>query len=129
MSTSNNSQKNDSKVNVRILLASFWISQFLLWSFGDMLTILQEMGEPITETVIMVIAPSLAIIQTLMIVYSLSGNQKYARWLNLGVPVIFLLFNVQYIMEATQIWNYILGAAYVMYDLLIIWFAWKWRDE
>lgn len=94
-----------------------------------MLTILQEMGEPIIDTSIMVIAPTLAIIQTLMIVYSLSGNQKYSRWLNLGVPVIFLLFNLQYIAEASQIWNYILGAAYVMYDLLIIWSAWKWQDE
>ena len=74
MNTTTSSQTRESaqnsKVNVRILLAAFWISHFLLWSFGDMLALLQGTVEPITETVILIIAPSLAITQTLMIVYS-----------------------------------------------------------
>ncbi len=30
----------DTKVNVRILLAIFWICHFILWIFGDMFTLL-----------------------------------------------------------------------------------------
>ena len=111
----------------RIMFSAMWISHFLLWSFGDMLALLQENVEPITETVIMVIAPSLAIIQTLMIVYSLRGSSRKVRLLNMIVPFVFLLFNIQYLFESSQIWSYVLGAGYIGYNLMIIWTAWKWR--
>ena len=104
-----------------------WISHFLLWSFGDMLALLQETGEPITETAIMVIAPCLAIIQTLMVVYSLRGAPKYVRYANIVVPIMYLLFNIQYMVESSQIWSYILGAGYVAFNIMIIWTAWKWK--
>jgi branched-subunit amino acid transport protein AzlD len=106
-----------------------WISHFLLWSFGDMLALLQETTEPITETVIMVIAPSLAIIQTFMVVYSMRGSQKYVRYANIVVPFVYLLFNVQYLFESIRIWSYVLGAGYIGYNLMIIWTAWKWRAD
>lgn len=116
----------NSKVNTRIMFAALWISHFLLWSFGDMLALLQKTTEPITETVIFVIAPSLAIIQTLMIVYSLRGETRYVRWLNIGVPLVYLLFNIGYLAENSEIWNYLLGFAYIAFNLMIIWNAWKW---
>ena len=89
----------NSKVSERILLASFWICHFLLWTFGDMMSLLQEASEPITETIFMIIAPTLAITQTMMVVLSLTAKLKYIRWANLGVPLVFLLFNVQYLSE------------------------------
>jgi hypothetical protein len=118
-----------SKVNVRILFASFWICHFLLWTFGDFLSLLQGANEPITETIIMIIAPTLAVTQTIMVVLSLTAKLKYVRWANLGVPLVFLLFNVQYLSEYSEVWNYILGTAYVLYNLLIIWNAWKLSPE
>ncbi len=114
-------------MNVRMLLAAFWISHFLLWSFGDMLSLLQETAEPITETVFLIIAPVLAITQTSMVVYSLRGDPNYVRLLNLAVPLVFLLFNLGYLAESSEIWNYLLGSAYIVLNLLIIWNAWKWR--
>lgn len=94
-----------------------------------MLAILQETTVPITETVIMVIAPCLAIIQTLMIVYSLRGNPKYVRLANMVLPLVYLLFNVGYLAESSQIWNYILGSGYVAFNIMTIWTAWKWPKQ
>ena len=94
-----------------------------------MLAILQETTVPITETVIMVIAPCLAIIQTLMIVYSLRGNPKYVRLANMVLPFVYLLFNVGYLAESSQIWNYILGSGYVAFNIMTIWTAWKWPKQ
>jgi hypothetical protein len=111
------------------MFSSMWISHFLLWSFGDMLALLQETTVPITETAIMVIAPSLAIIQTLMVIYSLRGSHKYVRLSNMVVPFVYLLFNIMYLFESNQIWSYILGAGYIAYNLMIIWTAWKWKIE
>ncbi|MCW4013643.1 MAG: hypothetical protein NWF07_11715 [Candidatus Bathyarchaeota archaeon] len=121
-------QTPNSKTSTRILFSALWISHFLLWSFGDMLTLLQETGEPITETIIMVIAPSLAIIQTIMIVYSLRGAPRGVRWSNILVPLVYLLFNIQYLAESSAIWNIILGFAYIICNIMIIWNAWKWRS-
>ena len=125
------SSKNiaSNELGTRIVFSTMWISHFLLWSFGDMLALLQETVEPITETIIMVIAPSLAIIQTVMIVYSLKGSSKRVRQLNMVVPVVYLLFNIQYLFESSQIWSYVLGSGYVGYNILRIWTAWKWRSN
>ncbi|MFC1802539.1 hypothetical protein ACFL0D_01070 [Thermoproteota archaeon] len=113
----------------RILLAAFWICHFLLWTFGDMLSLLQETSEPITETIFTIIAPTLAITQTLMVVLSLKAEYKYVRIANLAVPLVFLLFNVGYLLENSEIWNYILGIAYILFNVLTIWNAWKLRTE
>lgn len=125
--TSSSTNHASNELSKRIMFSAMWISHFLLWSFGDMLALLQETVETITETVIMVIAPSLAIIQTLMIVYALKGSSKRVRQLNMVVPFVYLLFNIQYILESSQIWSYVLGTAYIGYNILIIWTAWKWR--
>ncbi|UCG70186.1 MAG: hypothetical protein JSV09_03985 [Thermoplasmata archaeon] len=117
----------DPKINVRILLAAFWISQFLLWTFGDMVSLLQHKDpEPISNDLLTFVAAPLAIIQTFMIMFSLIGKPKFVRWVNIIAAIVFLLINIGYISEAVDGWEYLLGIAYVLFDVLIIWTAWKW---
>lgn len=115
--------------NPRLTISVLWISHFLLWTFGDMLALLQGTVEPIMETAIMVVAPSLAIIQTLMIVYSLKAGIKYVRTANIVITIVFLLFNIQYVFEHSEIWAHILGVAYILCNLQVIWTAWKMPKE
>ena len=82
------------KVNIRTLLAVFWICHFILWIFGDMFTLVQEMGEPVTDTAILYIAPTTAIVLTLMVVFCLVGNPAHVRLANLIVAPLYLLFNI-----------------------------------
>jgi hypothetical protein len=118
------------RVNIRIKLAAFWICHFLLWTFGDMLSLLQETTEPITATIILVVAPTLAITQTLMVVFTLIGEHKFVRLANLIVTPVFLLFNIGYLGEpGSKVWNYLLGLAYILFTVLIIWHAWKWPKQ
>ncbi len=120
----------DPKINVRILLAAFWISHFLLWTFGDMVALLQHKNpDPIDNNLILVVAASLAVTQTLMIVFSLVGKPKLVRLVNIIIPIVFLLFNLGYISEAVDGWEYILGIFYVLFNVLIIWTAWKWPQK
>jgi hypothetical protein len=120
----------DSKVNIRIVLAALWASHFLLWTFGDMMSLLQETTEPVKDTVILIIAPTTAIVQASMIVFNLIGPAKYVRVANIVVAIVYLLFNIGYLGEPdSEGWNYYLGVAYVMFTLLIIWHAWKWPTQ
>jgi hypothetical protein len=118
------------KINVRILLATFWISHFLLWTFGDMVALLQHKNpEPVSNDLLLFVAAPLAVIQTLMIVFSLIGKPKFVRLANIIVPIVFLLFNLGYLSEAVDGWEYLLGIVYVLFNVLMIWTAWKWPTQ
>ena len=117
------------RVNIRILLAAFWMCHFMLWTFGDMFSLLQEMGEPLTETVLLIIAPTTAIVQALIVVFCLVGRPPYVRLANLIVAPLYLLFNIGFFVDATQGWEYYLGVFYVLFNALIIWRAYKWPTD
>lgn len=119
----------DPKVNIRTLLAVFWICHFILWIFGDMFTLLQEMGEPTTSTSVQFVAPTTAIVLTLMVVFSLVGRPTHVRLTNLIVAPVYLLFNIGFFIDAAQGWEYYLGTFYVLFNVLIIWRAYTWPHE
>ncbi len=117
------------KVNIRTLLAVFWICHFILWIFGDMYTLLQEMGEPVTDTSVQIIAPTTAIVLTLMVVLTLVGRPTYVRLANLIVAPVYLLLNIVFFVDATHGWEYYLGVFYVLFNVLIIWRAYTWPRD
>ena len=116
----------DPRVNTRTLLAVFWICHFILWIFGDMFTLLQEMGESTTDTAVQFIAPSTAIVLTLMVVFCLVGPPTYVRLANLILAPVYLLLNIGFFVDATQGWEYYLGIFYVFFNVLIFWRAYTW---
>lgn len=119
----------DPKVNIRTQLAVLWICHFILWIFGDMFTLLQEMGEPATDTSVQFIAPTTAIVLTLVVVFSLVGRPAYVRLANLIVAPVYLVFNIAFFVDATEGWEYYLGIFYVLFNVLIIWRAYTWPRD
>ena len=116
----------DPKVNVRTVLAVLWICHFILWIFGDMFSLLQQMNEPVTDTAILFIAPTTAVVLTLIVAFTLVGRPTHVRMATLIVAPIYFLFNVVFFIDATQGWEYYLGAFYVLFTVLIIWRAYTW---
>jgi hypothetical protein len=119
----------DTKVNVRLLLAMSWVCHFILWIFGDMFTLLQGMGEPANDTAIQFIAPSTAIALTLIVVFSLVGRPTHVRLANMILAPVYLLFNIGFFVDATQGWEYYLGVFYVLFNVLILWWAYTWPTQ
>ena len=119
----------DPKVSIRIQLAVFWVCHFILWIFGDMFALGQEMGEPVTDSAILFVAPTTAIVLTLMVVFSLMGRPAPVRLANLIVAPVYLLFNIGFFVDATEGWEYYLGVFYVLFNVLIIWRAYTWPTE
>jgi len=116
----------DPKVNVRIVLAMLWVCHFILWIFGDMLALLQELNEPTSNSAILIIAPSTAIALTLIVAFTLIGPPSKVRSANLVLAPIYLLFNIGFFVDVVEGWQYYLGAFYVLFILLIIWTAYSW---
>jgi hypothetical protein len=117
------------KINVKIVLAALWIAHFLLWTFGDMAALLQKMNEPIDDSLLLLVAVPLALIQALMIFFSLTGKAKVMRFVNIIAALVFTLFNVGFMVDAHVAWEYLLGAGYLLMNGLIIWQAWTWPKQ
>ena len=122
----NTKKETAPKTDAKILLAALWIAHFLLWSFGDMASLLQKIAEPIDNNLLLFVAVPLAITQASMIFFSLAGKAKLMRWVNMIVGIVFLLLNIGFIAEAQFGWEYLLGAGYLLFNGLIVWYAWKW---
>ena len=130
MNTSKNeTQLMDTQVNVKIVLAALWAAHFLLWTFGDMAALLQKMSEPIESNLLLFVAVPLALIQALMIFFSLTGKAKVMRFVNVAAALVFALFNVGFMIDAHVGWEYLLGAGYLLMNGLIIWQAWTWPKQ
>ena len=119
----------DVQINVKIVLAALWAAHFLLWTFGDMAALLQKMSEPIESSLLLFVAVPLALIQALMIFFSLTGKAKVMRFVNVVAALVFALFNVGFMVDAHVGWEYLLGAGYLLMNSLIIWQAWNWPKE
>ena len=87
------------------------------------------MGEAATDSAVLIVAPTTAIVLTLMVVFCLVGRPSHVRMANLIVAPVFLLFNVVFFVDATQGWEYYLGVFYVLFNVLIIWRAYTWPSD
>ena len=45
------------------------------------------------------------------------------------VVVAYVLFNIGFFADATEGWEYYLGAYYALFNLLIFWTAFRWTGE
>lgn len=125
----NSDNLQDVKVNVKIVLAALWAAHFLLWTFGDMASLLQEMAEPVDDELLLFIAVPLAMTQALMILFSLVGKPKMVRWANMIVVLVFAVFNLGFMAESTVAWEFLLGLAYLLFNGFIFYYAWTWPKQ
>jgi len=116
----------DPKINVRIILSTLWISQFLLWTFSDAVSLLQQLNDPISTDLLLFVAIPLALLQVFMVIFSLIGVPKFVRLLNIIIAPVFVLFNIGYIADGSEAYEYLIGIGFIMVDVLIIWHAWNW---
>ena len=123
------SELADPKVNIRIVLAFLWICHFILWIFGDMFSLVQEMTEPATSTSIEYVAPTTAIVLTLLVAFTLVGRPAQVRMATLIAAPVYFLLNVGFFVDATEGWEYYIGVFYVLFTVLIFWRAFTWPKE
>lgn len=117
-------EKND--LRFRLTLTVLWVSHFLLWTFGDMVALLQQLNEPIESSLLLFVAVPLAMIQVSMIILSLLGPKKAMARTNMFLALAFIALNVGYLMDAQYGWEYLLGISYITVNVLIIGYARKW---
>ena len=117
------------ELRLRITLAVLWIGHFLLWTYGDMLALLQQNSQPVENSLLLFVAVPLAMLQVSTIVLTMVGRKKVMVIVNYIVVIPFIVFNIGYISEGEFGWEYLLGAAYIIVNILILMAARKWQKN
>jgi hypothetical protein len=94
-----------------------------------MFTLMQEMSEPSADAAVQFVAPSTAIVLTLLVAFTLTGPARATRLANLIVSPVYLLLNIGFFVDATEGWEIYVGIFYVLFIVLIFWKAYTWPTE
>jgi len=112
-----------------IRLSAIWIAHFLLWTFGDMLSLLQKVTEPVGDSLLLFVAVPLGIIQAVMILIPLFLSRKAVRTVSFIVVPVYLFFNVMNYFDVSAGWGYLLTTAYVALNCLTLAVVWRWKAD
>jgi hypothetical protein len=116
---------------VKIILSGLWVATMLTYLWGDVLStfagdvVAGEMGGmKLSQTMWMGIAV-LMMIPIVMVVLSLTLQHPVNRWANIIVAVFWIVFNLSSL-QGYPVYNKILLIISMGFNLLTVWYAWKW---
>ena len=123
------------KIDRKVLLSTLWIVVMINMLKADILSLYvpgsaDELAKTAGETPIPIIMLGAAIMMEIsiaMIILSRVLKYKANRWLNIVVSIITIVFVVG---GGSTYPHYIfIASVEVVCLLLIIWFAWKWKEQ
>jgi hypothetical protein len=117
--------------DTRILLSAFWAATMLTYLLGDVLRIMagdmelgKIMGNPATQGMWLLIAV-IMLTPILMLLLSLMLPRPVARWANIIVAVIVIVFNLFGLPYKGHYDNFLIVVS-IVFNALTIWYAWRW---
>jgi hypothetical protein len=120
-------------LDTRIILSGLWGATMLTFLWGDVLGLISghteagKLGESVYEGThaIWVGIAALMMAPILMIVLTLTLNHPAIRWVNIIVAVFWIIFNLSSL-SGYPAYNKFLLIVSMVFNLMIIWYAWKW---
>lgn len=117
----------------RIVLSGLWAATMLTFLWGDVLGLISGHTEPgkIGDSVydpnqaIWVGIAALMLSPIIMIVLNLTVNHQAIRWANIIIAGFWIIFNLS-ALSGYPPFNRFLLIVSVVFNLITIWFAWKW---
>ena len=121
-------------LDVRIILASFWIAIEFLYQQGDMQRIYSgdfkpgkvELGGVMSPEILWLISAITMTIPVVMIILSLTLPHNANRWVNILAAAFFFLYTFIGVGKYPSIYDRFLLFVSLVANALTIWYAWKW---
>ncbi|MHA2030303.1 MAG: hypothetical protein ACW99Q_12975 [Candidatus Kariarchaeaceae archaeon] len=122
--------------DIKIKLAAFWAAHFLIWSFGDVVSLLSpgyiDEELPVSNDTLL-IAAIIGTIHAYMIIGSVTLKAKQNRLINVIFGGIYTLINighsVEMIVDNHPAWAIVLSFVYISISGLILWHAFNWHTD
>ena len=124
--------------DVQIKLSALWVALMFIWQQGDVLRLysgdFMPGGEDITSELIStevmwLVSAIWMTIPVVMLFLSLTLKYKANRWSNIIVAIFFVVLNL--IGLGSYPWGYdkFLIIVGFVFNILIVWYAWKWPKQ
>lgn len=118
--------------DIKITLSIIWIAVMLTYLLGDVIRIFsgdvtlgEIQGSKFTQGMGLGIA-ALMVIPIIMVVLSLTLPHNINRWANIIVAGFWFLFNLVGLPTYRGHYDKFLLAVSMIFNLVTIWYAWKW---
>ena len=118
----------------RIILSGIWVALMLTYLLGDVLRIFAGDFEPgkigsfQPSQAMWLGMAALMLIPIIMVVLTLVLSYPAIRWACIGVAVFFFLFNLAGLPTYPSAYDKFLIVVGLGFNVLTVWFAWKWVE-
>jgi len=118
--------------DVKIIISALWVSTMFIYLLGDVLRIFSGDSEKmfaaqaqVTQVMWVVIA-IIMVIPAVMVFLSLTLQYPVNRWANIIVALFFFLFSLVQVNTYPGAYDKFLLIVSMGFNVLIVWYAWKW---
>ena len=120
-------------VNTSVILSGFWVATMLTFLWGDVLGLISgstqagKLGDRVYEAThgLWVGIAALMMIPIVMIVLNLTVIHPIIRWVNIIAAAFWIIFNLSSL-SGYPAYNKFLLSVSVVFNVLTVWYAWKW---
>jgi hypothetical protein len=131
-------EMEDVKINVKMKLSALWAALMLLYIYADHFSLFR-MGQieemisgrigpfPVTQGSLLAFS-ILMMIPAVMVFLSLALKPTVSRWANIILGVLYTFVNISNLIGETWAYYMFFGVVEIVLTLLIVWYAWKWRN-
>ena len=131
-------EKEDGKIPVQMKLSALWAALMFLYIYADYFSLYRpgqmeevmagRMGPfPVTQASLL-LASILMLIPAVMVFLSLALKPRVGRWVNIILGVLYTAVNIGNLVGETWAFYILYGILEMALTLLIVWYAWKWRN-
>ena len=134
-----NTNKNTARIleDVQIKLSALWVALTFIWQQGDALRLYSgdviggevDTGAMMSPEMLWMVSAIWMTIPVVMLFLSLTLKYPVNRWANIIVGIFFVGLNL--IGLSTYPWGYdkFLIIVGIVFNVLIVWYAWKWPKQ
>jgi len=124
--------------DVKIRLSALWVAGMLNGLMGGMLELFEpglieqviagEVGGMQITSEMLLFMAILMVIPSIMVFLSVTLKDKANRWANIILGIVFFGFGLLELIEKiTQPYFIVSGIVGIVFSVLILWYAWKWK--
>jgi len=120
---------------VRIKLSALWVCLMLTYFLGDVLRIFSgdfeagEIGGMAASQAIYLAVAIVLLIPIVMVFLSLTLKRPLNRWANIIVAIFLFGFNLVGFSGYTGVYDRFLIVVGLVFNLLTVWYAWRWPKQ
>ncbi len=130
---------DDVKIPVKMKLSALWAALMLLYVYADIYSLykpgqLEKMASgrmgpfPVTQGSLLT-AALLILIPAVMVFLALALKPVVGRWVNISLGLLYTAVNIGNLVGETWAFYILIGVVEMALTLLIVGYAWKWRNS